>query len=87
MCGLNTQLISQAFIDNETWRKGTGKLLSLVVSEARGQTIWINQKKKKITSPYLGEEKTVYFTAKGMFLSSLKCQSSRFGLYIVQFTA
>jgi len=68
----------------KTWRKGTGKLLSLVVSEARGQTIWINQ---KITLPYLGEEKTVYFTAKGMFLSSLKCQSSRFGLYIVQFTA
>lgn len=33
----------------------------------KGQTIWINQ---KITASYLGEEKTVYFTAKGMFLSS-----------------
>lgn len=43
-------------------------------------------KEEKFPLPYLGEEKTVYFAAKGVFLSSFKCQSSSVEFYIVQST-
>lgn len=43
-------------------------------------------KEEKSLLPYLGEEKTVYFAAKGVFLSSFKCQSSSVEFYIVQST-